>query len=272
VQRFVFTLSNTCNIERSAHDGLRVDGESLELRWLVGWQPAERLRIRANVPLVYYGGGAFDGVVDGWHDLFGMPNGSRRYVRGGDLLYRYRTLDGMVEQTDSRMALGDTALEAGLDLHRTDRAQLSAWVGVEAPTGDSEAFTGNDAWDTGLWLEGAWSLSGRTSLAARAGMVRPGSAAPLPLAARSWVAFGVLGATWQAAPALALQLQLDAHEGMLEDTDLRFLGEALQATLGAQYRSVSGWRWQLALTEDLRVNASPDFALQLSVHIGGATP
>jgi hypothetical protein len=272
VQRFVLTLSNTCNIERSSHDGLRVDGEALELRWLMAWRPADRLRIRATVPLVYYGGGALDGVVDGWHEVLGLPDGSRSYVRGGDLVYRYRTLDATVQQTDSRVALGDSALEAGFELRKTDRSQLSAWVGVEAPTGDREAFTGNEAWDVGTWLEGGWRLTARTSLAARAGVVRPGSAAPLPLEARRTVVFGSLGATWEAAPALALQLQLDAHQGMLEDTDLRLLGEALQLTLGALYRSVSGWRWQLALTEDLRVNASPDFALQLSVHVGGATP
>jgi hypothetical protein len=60
---------------------------------------------------------------------------------------------------------------------------------------------------------------------------------------------------------------------MVEDTGLRFLGEALQFTLGAQLRSSGGWRWQLALTEDLIVEASPDFALQLSLQIGaGGTP
>jgi hypothetical protein len=50
---------------------------------------------------------------------------------------------------------------------------------------------------------------------------------------------------------------------------LRFLGEVLLLTLGAEYRSANDWRWQLALTEDLRVDASPDFAIQLSVQIGG---
>jgi hypothetical protein len=188
-------------------------------------------------------------------------------------MYYYLSRRGMVLETQGGSALGDSALEAGLQLHETDRDHLSAWLGVEAPTGDSAQLSGNDDWDGATWLEYGRSLNPRMSLEARAGVVRPGSAAPLPLPPRDWVAFGSVGATWSATPALALRVQLDGHDGMVEDTGVRFLGEALQFTIGAQLRSSGGWRWQLALTEDLIVEASPDFALQLSLQIGaGGAP
>jgi hypothetical protein len=106
-------------------------------------------------------------------------------------------------------------------------------------------------------------------LDARAGLVRQGSAAPLPLEARDWAPFGSVGAAWNVTPALGLRLQVDAHGRMVEASNLRFLGDAVQLTLGAEYRSAGGWRWQVALSEDVLVDASPDFAIQLGVQVGG---
>ena len=270
VQRFVFTLSNTTNMQSAPGELLYVDGESLELRWLLAWQPLERVRLRFTVPIVHYGGGVLDGVVDQWHDFLGLSGGPRPAVSGDNLVYGYQSPAGMVVETDSRTALGDSALEAGFQLRTTQRTHLSAWVGVEAPTGDSARLSGNEAWDYGLWLEGGGSPTERLSFDARLGVVRPGAAAPLALEPRDWVAFGSVSTTWEIAPSFDLCLQLDAHDGMFDDTDMRFLGEALLLTVGAQYRSAGGWRWQLALAEDLHIDASPDFAIQLGVQIGGA--
>jgi hypothetical protein len=271
VQRFILTVSNTTNIERPNGESIWVDGESLELRWLFAWQPTEGLQVRFTLPVVHYGGGAFDGLVDQWHDLLGLSGGWRPRIPGNDFIYYYGSPDGTLYEADGGTALGDGALEAGVELRQTERSYLNAWFGLEAPTGDSSRLTGNDAWDFGTWLEGGFIVNGRTSLDARAGLVRPGSAAPLPLEPQQWVPFGTVGATWNATPALGLRLQVDAHGRMLEDTDLRFLGEAVQLTLGAEYRSAGGWRWQLALSEDVLVNASPDFAIQLGVQIGGGS-
>jgi hypothetical protein len=268
VQRLALTLTNSTNVEVSNGETLRADGESLELRWLLAWQPLERLQLRAAVPVVSYSGGALDGLVEEWHDLLGVSGGWRGRVPDDDLMYYYVSPDGMMLETDSRTALGDIALEAGLSLRETGRARLSAWLGVEAPTGDDKSLTGNEAWDFGAWLEGGVELKG-VGIDGRLGVVRPGSANPLPLEARDWIAFGSIGASWELTPALALRLQVDAHDGMLEDSGLRFLGEVLQLTIGAQYRSPGGWRWQLALAEDVLVDSAPDFAIQLGVQIGG---
>lgn len=268
VQRFLFTVSNTTNIERANGESIWVDGESREIRWLLAWRPAERLQVRFTIPLVYYGGGALDSIVDGWHDLFGLSGGWRPKIPGDEFIYYYGSSDGTLYHADGGTAFGDSALEAGIRLHQTERASLSAWLGVEAPTGDSSRLTGNEAWDGGAWLEGRVSW-GRASLDARAGLVRQGSAAPLPLEARDWAPFGSVGAAWNVTPALGLRLQVDAHGRMVEASNLCFLGDAVQLTLGAEYRSAGGWRWQVALSEDVLVDASPDFAIQLGVQVGG---
>ncbi len=81
-QRFVLTLSNTTNIETASGELLYVDGESLELRWLLAWQPLEHVRVRLTVPVVHYSGGVLDEVVDQWHDFLNLPGGPRPGVSG----------------------------------------------------------------------------------------------------------------------------------------------------------------------------------------------
>jgi hypothetical protein len=269
VQHLQLTLSNTANVETQGGESLQLDGEAAELRWLSAWQPTQRLRLRLTVPLVHYSGGLLDGAIDSWHDAFGLSGGPRAGMRQGELVYRYSSSAGSVQEYDSGTAFGDSALEAGFLVGQTDTSMLSAWVGVELPTGDPQRLTGNDAWDFAAWIEAAASPSQRFSLDGRVGVSRPGSGAPLPLEPSSWVAFGSLGASWSALSALDLRVQLDAHDGFLEDTELRFLDAALQMTFGAEYRLTGGWRLQLAITEDLRVDSSPDFGVHFAIRIGG---
>ena len=270
VHQLQLTLSNTANVETRGGESLRVDGEATELRWLAAWQPAERLQVRFTVPLVHYSGGVIDGAIDEWHDAFDFAEGSRPIVPRGEFEYRYSSAVGTVQESDSGTALGDTAVEAGYVLKQTTAATLGAWLGVEMPTGDRSRLAGNEAWDLAAWIEGAGSPSQRLRLDGRIGAIHPGSAAPLPLESASWVAFGSLGATWGALPALDLRLQLDAHDSFVEDTELRLLSPALQLTLGAEYRQAGGWRLQFAITEDLRVGASPDIALHFGIQLGGS--
>lgn len=269
VHQVQLTLSNTANIETRGGESLHVDGESLELRWLAAWQPAERFQMRFTVPVFHDSGGVLDSAIDGWHDAFGLSEGSRPNIADDAFTYRYSSAGGTVLESESHTALGDSAIEAGFLLNQTPSTTLRAWLGVELPTGERSQLTGNEAWDVGAWLEGGGSPSERLWLDGRVGAIHPGSAAPLPLEARSWVAFGSLGATWGALPSLDLRLQVDAHDGFFEGTELRFLGPAVVLTVGAEYRSPAGWRFQFAISEDARVDASPDVALHFGLQIGG---
>ena len=268
IHQLQLTLSNTANVETRGGESLHVDGESLELRWLAAWQPTERIELRFTVPVFHDSGGVLDSAIDGWHDAFGLSEGARPNIADGAFTYSYTSAAGTVLETGSHTALGDSAIEAGYLLNQTPGTALRAWLGAEVPTGERSRLTGNGGWDVGAWLEGGGSPSHRLQIDGRLGVVLPGSGAPLPLEPRTWVAFGGLGATWGALRSLDLRLQVDAHDGFFDDTELRFLGPAVVLTVGAEYRSRAGWRFQFAISEDLRVDASPDVALHFGLQIG----
>lgn len=268
IHQFQLSVSNTATVERRDDESLYVDGESLEFRWLAAWQPTERFQMRFTVPVFHDGGGVLDDAIDSWHDAFGFSEGSRPNIESGALRFRYTNAAGTLLETESHTGLGDTAIEGGYLLSQTANATLRAWLGVELPTGERSHLTGNDAWDVGAWLEGDVSPSERWRLDGRAGAVRSGSAEPLPLEPRSWVAFGSVGVTWVALASLDLRLQVDAHDGFFEDTELKFLGPAVVLSVGAEYRTSAGWRFQFAISEDARVDASPDVVLFFGLRIG----
>ena len=136
---------------------------------------------------------------------------------------------------------------------------------MELPIGERSALLGNGSVDAAIWLSGARQLAEHWQLDATLGITRPGSVEPLPLAAPGAIPFGSVALSWEGAPAYGLTLQIDAHGSCVEDSDLDFLGSAALLTVGGHFLFASGWRFELAVTEDLRPGASPDIVFYFAL-------
>ena len=55
-----------------------------------------------------------------------------------------------------------------------------------------------------------------------------------------------------------MKAQLDAHSAVFDDPDLEFLAEAFVLTVGGDYRFVSGWQLDIAVSEDIAVESASD--------------
>jgi len=170
-----------------------------------------------------------------------------------------------VDVTDGQTGVGDAALEVAYTMLATNRSTINLWMGLELPIGERSALTGNGSLDAAIWLSGARQLAERWQLDASLGIARPGSVEPLPLAAPGAIPFGSVALSWEGGPAFGLTVQLDAHGSCVQDTDLDFLGSAALLTVGGHFLFGSGWRFELAMTEDLRAGASPDIAFYFAL-------
>jgi long-subunit fatty acid transport protein len=79
---------------------------------------------------------------------------------------------------------------------------------------------------------------------------------------------GALTFDYRFSPALALTLQFDGHTAAFSDSHLPLLGSAWIMTLGGEYRWRSHWYLQLGVSEDIKVEASPDVNFVLGVGKG----
>jgi hypothetical protein len=143
-------VSNTLNVESTAHESLFVDGESLALDLAYENAVAPGWRYRVSLPLVHDSGGVLDSVIDTWHELFGFPRGNRPYYPKRQIDYVYSG-EGKIDLDHPQSSFGDLAADLGW--YAIDDAQrtVSLWGGLKAPTGSVADLTSDGAWDGAVW-------------------------------------------------------------------------------------------------------------------------
>ncbi len=232
-----------------------------------GW--GNRLEWGLEVPLVVHSGGATDGLIDGFHDLFGLPDGGRDGASRNVLDYRLVREGQTLARVDAaEQHLGDVRALLGVRLPDQPGRQSALRAAVELPTGRAGNLTGSDAVDVALWWETRdrrWLERLGVTVTIMGGVAFPGDG-PLPGDMRRPVVFaGHLGLHYPLRPALSVHAQLDGHSD-LADTPIPQLGDrALLGTLGATWRWPSS-RWlALAVVEDLTTRSAPDVVFKLSM-------
>ena len=86
----------------------------------------------------------------------------------------------------------------------------------------------------------------------------------LPEQQRRWVGFGTIGVSWQALPALALKTQIDAHTAFYRSELASLSITAAQLQLGGTWSLSPANAIDVAISEDIVVNTSPDVVFNLA--------
>lgn len=249
----------------NGREELIVDAETREARFRIEHTLTDRIGVQLQIPYRYTGAGSLDGFIDRWHDVFGLPEGSRPDLPDDQMLIAYERLGTTAFYLDSAAAidtslsgLADISLDLGLELRQTPSSALTAWLSVKLPSGDADELTGSSAVDVSLVIAGEHRLSDHWSAYGQAAITRLGEGELLSNQQRSIVWSGFAGIGWQAWRGLELKLQVDAHTAAFDDIDLDYFGDAVILTVGGDYRFASGWRLDAGVSEDIAVETSPD--------------
>jgi Protein of unknown function (DUF3187) len=257
-------VSNTLNVQSDSQESLHVDGESDTLSLTYGNALFESWRYRVTVPVIHDSGGFLDPVIETWHQVFGLPQGSRPQYPDNKLVYSYSGRGANIDLHQAQTSIGDISGELGWYALDNERRTLSIWGGLEAPTGSVSKLTGDGAWDGALWLHTAMRWP-QWQLAMELGVAQPCGDEIFAGEAHKTSAFTRLAATRTLGPAWSLRAQLDAQTGRVAGSDMRFLGPSLQLTVGAQRRLRGRWRVEFGFAEDAGVNTVPDIAFFLGI-------
>ena len=242
-----------------------LDGEVFEVRVQGEHALGERFAVHGELAWRQLSGGSLDSLVESWHELFGLPGGSRNRLPEDSLLIEYRSGEStLLRVDDDSSGLADLPLSLGYQLAASERGAVATWLTVKVPTGKAEDLTGSGAVDVALSLAGERQLSERWQLFGQVNVVWLGNGDVLADLQQDFAGSLLAGTTWKAWRGLELTAQLEANTAVM-DTGTDLDGDAVVLTFGGRYRTAAGWTIDFGFSEDVQVNASPDIVFLLGV-------
>ena len=166
--------------ESSNGERLLIDGETYRPALAVRRGLGEGWEHWIELSAVSHAAGAFDGFIESWHDVFGLPQGGRDAAPRDQLAINW-TKDGASRADVERdvSSPGDVALGIGRAVAFPANNGLALRAAVTLPTGDASAS---------VWAETSGRLFGPGSSRAWLYGVTPGGlvAAPSAMLANGW--------------------------------------------------------------------------------------
>ena len=259
-------LASHAVFDASALEALRLDGEThrFALEWRYAFAPGWEFQL--ELPWLSHSGGSLDALIDGWHSLWGMPDGGRDTVPRDQLDFRYQTSSASLSLRDSASGAGDVTLALHRALVDDSEWQVSAGLGYKLATGEERELLGSGAEDAFAVLRANWAPAGsRGQLFGQAGYLRAGQIAGLQAVQERDLWFAGVGAGWAVHERVTLLAQIDAQSAPLQ-SDLTALGAAaLLLNVGARWQVSPRWALEAGFIEDIRVETAPDVTFQASL-------
>jgi len=260
--RFTVDWSNEYVAQANARESLTVDAETERVTFGFRRGVAEGVELAVDLPLLFTGGGSLDGLIEGWHDAFGLPNGGRDRVRQDRYLVQYM-VDGQTRIFDDNGAngIGDIELSAGFRL----REDIAFRALAKLPTGRSSRLQGGNAGGA-LWFDfdpfhGAANWFGYVS----AGASYSGQSEVIGAQQKQFVALGGAAVGYRVWRPVSLLVQFNGHTALHQDSGLNALDRpGGQLSFGGRIIIAPKLQLDLAVQEDVLVSSSPDF----SIHVG----
>jgi hypothetical protein len=268
----VMDLANNYVQDSNPRENILLDGESTRITLQLRYGIARGWECTANIPYVFLSGGFLDGFIEGYHNLFGFPQGGRDQAPKNRLLYQYEK-DGRerLQVEGSSSGLGDIRLGAGWQVFGEEgkSSALALRASLKLPTGDPGDLHGSGSWDLAVWTVASqdWKIKhGRLNLFEAAGAMGMTDGDVLEDQLRNLVGFGSLGIGWSPWRRITLKIQANGHTPFYKDSDLRELSaSSVQLIMGGTLAFSDRTTLDLAVTEDIIVNTSPDVVFHLAL-------
>jgi hypothetical protein len=253
--------------ETGDNEFLNLDGETLRFAMELRYGVAENWDLQLEIPWLRHSGGDLDGLIDDWHDFWGMPDGGREDVPRDQLNYTYATPAGFFELLDNSSGLGDISLSSTYAFYRDDKSAASLVLGYKFGTGDDKDFTGSGAGDAfaALRFSGDQLSDLPLSWHGQLGYLRAGKSDMMKELQEQNLWFAGVSMDWQFAQQWSLIAQIDSNAAPL-DSKLTGVGKtAITGALGVRWYVAPQWSVEINAVEDIEVETAPDITFQATV-------
>ena len=258
-------ITNALNIESSTDENIYLDYEAYRFNLSYQYGLIDRWSLKLDVPLIYQSGGIFDSAIDSWHEFWGLPRADRPYVENNqyEIQYTYQS-QTPVNLNETSTTLGDIQIAIARSLIENSSTTMSLWASVKLPTGNKDKLTSNGATDLSAWLALNQQLSENWVMNLNTGAVILGTDnyKNIPLSDYALYGHAMLG--WSVSDNINLKLQLQGHTSYYEQSQLIILGNTYFLTFGGTLSINQCNQLDFAVSEDIKVDASPDASFLIS--------
>lgn len=265
-------FSNSFTVSSEETESIFIDGETHRMNFQLRVGVTDKLELGFDAPYLSHDGGNLDGLIDNWHDFFGLPDGGRSSYPEDQLRFSYENdRQTIVDLNQAKDGLGDVSINAMYQLPSAATRHWALRSQVKLPTGDADKLLGSDSTDVAMALhvsDRSWFEKTGIVLHGSAGLLWMSEGAVLDIMRKDWVVYGSTTLAWQASERVSLKLQLDAHTAFY-DSGLTELGQAsAQLTLGGAIKLSERWALDLAVSEDILVDTAPDVVFLIGIKGG----
>ena len=252
-------ITNALNIESNANENIYLDYEAYRYNLSYQYGLNDKWNLKLDIPVVYQGGGFLDSAIDSWHAFFGLPRANRPFVENNqyDIQYAYQSQTA-VDLQETSISLGDIQLAVARSLIENSSTTMSLWASLKLPTGDEDKLTSNGAADIAAWLALNQQLSDNWVVNLNAGTVILGTDNYQGIPLSDYAFYGHLMLGWQATENFNLKLQLQGHSSYYDQSQLLILGDTYFLSFGTSIDIDQCNQLDIAVSEDIKVDASPD--------------
>lgn len=258
-------ITNTLNIDSNTDESIYLDYEAYRFNFSYQYGLNDNWDLKLDVPLIHQTGGVFDSAIDRWHELWGLPQGKRPYVEHNqyDIGYVYQS-QALVDLNEKSTTLGDIQIAIARSIIKNNSTAISAWMSLKLPTGDEDKLTSNGATDFSAWLALNQQMTDNWVINLNAGAVVLGSDnyKNIPLSDHAFYGHVMLG--WLVTDTINLKAQLQGHTSYYDQSQLDILADTYFLTFGGSIKINRCNQLDIAMGEDINVNASPDTSLIIS--------
>ena len=255
-------ITNTLNIESNTGESIHIDYEAYRFNLSYQYGLNDKWNLKFDAPLIQQGGGVFDSAIDSWHEFWGLPRGKRPLVEQDqyDIRYAYQS-QTPVNLNEASTTLGDIQIAIAHSLIENSSTVMSLWASLKLPTGDEDKLTSNGATDVSAWLALNQQLSDNWVINVNTGAVILGTDnyKNIPLSDYALYGHAMLG--WSVSDNIDLKLQLQGHTSYYDQSQLIILGDTYFLTFGGSITINQCNQLDIAMSEDIKVDASPDTSL-----------
>lgn len=259
------SITNTLTIQANTDETIHLDYEAYRFNLSLQHGIDKNWNLKLDLPIIYQSGGFLDSAIDNWHDFFGLPHGNRPFVDNNQYTINYTFQDqALSSASKDSTTLGDLQIAAAHSLIENDNTTMSMWTSLKLPTGDKNKLSGNGAIDISAWLALNQKLTTDWLLNINAGGVILGTDDYQNIPVSDYVIYGHIMLGWLLTDSINLKVQLQGHTSYYDQSQLKILGSTYFLSFGGTIKINRCQQLDIAMNEDVKVDASPDASLLIT--------